>query len=113
MLTIDTTRFSTVVAAFVKSYPAAVAHLDDVAQTDSLEHWCSNERLKSAINFSLTESGVELLGFHDGPRNMWASDSALAVVEALAGEAILRYSRAVPRNHGMLARLLSFGKRSV
>jgi hypothetical protein len=112
MLNIDTTRFSTVVAAFVKAHPHAVAYLDKVPQTDSLESWCTNERLKGAIDFSLAEAGVEFLGFHDGPRNMWASDAALAVVEALASEAVLRYSKAIPRNRGFLAKLFAFGKSS-
>ncbi len=110
MLTIDTTRFSTVVAYFVKAYPHAVPYLDKVAQTESLELWCTNERLKSAINFSLAEAGIELLGFHDGPRNMWASDSTLALVEALAGEAVLRYRKALPGNRGIFAKLFAFGK---
>jgi hypothetical protein len=112
MLTIDTTRFSMVVAAFVKAYPSAVAYLDKVAQTDSLERWCTNERLKSAIDFSLAEAGVELLGFHDGPRNMWASDSAMPVVVALADQSVLRYTKAIPRNRGFLAKLFAFGKPS-
>jgi hypothetical protein len=106
MFTIDTTRYSTVVAAFVERYPEAVAKLDKHTQTDPISRWCTNAALLGAINFSLYQGNRELLAFHDGPRNMWASTEALALVEELAANHVLRFTVATPRPPSLLARLL-------
>ena len=88
MLTIETTRFSATVMAFIKRYPSAIAKLAKRIPTGD---WCTNAKLETAIDFSLTDNGTELLGFHDGPCNMWAADEALSLVQELAKQHILRY----------------------
>ena len=110
MVTIDTTRYSAVVAAFVERYPDAVAKLDKQPQTSSLSRWCTNASLSHAIDFSLRQGNTELLAFHDGPRNMWASTEALALVEELAAKQVLRFKVSPPRPPSLLARL--FGRRN-
>jgi len=105
MLTIETTRYSAVVAAFVERYPSAVPLLDKRHVTAPIDKWCTNANLKSAIDFSLQQESVELLGFHDGPRNMWASADALPLVEELASRSVLRFSVARVRQPSFLERL--------
>ena len=107
MITIDTRRFSAVVAAFVAAYPTARAYLDRRALEGPMENWCTNATLKAAIDFSLRLEHTELLGFHDGPSNMWAADEALPLVDSLAKQRLLRFSvsRSKP---GFFARL--FGR---
>jgi hypothetical protein len=104
VIDIDTTRHSTVVAAFVERYPAA--RLDRRRVAGPLSSWCTNAALRKAVDFSLSLGRVELLGFHDGPHNMWASSEALPLVEELAARRVLRYrvSRFQP---SLLARLLA------
>ena len=112
MLTINTTRYSAVVAAFVAAYPKAVPVLDRRVQSGAAADWCTNARLTGAVNFSLSESGLELLGFHDGPRNMWASDTALPLVERLAAEKLLRFVVEAPRPRRLIDRLFGRQKSS-
>jgi hypothetical protein len=109
MVTIETTRYSAVVAAFAERYPEAVAELDGEPQARPVSQWCTNAALSHAINFSLRRSATELLAFHDGPRNMWASDEALALVQELAAKRVLRFNVSKPRSPSLLARL--FGRR--
>lgn len=108
MPTIRTTRYSQVVAAFVERYPDAKASLDKEITTGPLEAWCTNARLLKAIDFSLHRGKVELLGFHDGPQNMWASIEALPLVEELAAKQVLRFTVQPENGPSLLARL--FGR---
>ena len=94
MLTIVTTRFSAVVKAFIEQFPTAVVRLDGQTPTDPLDVWCTNQKLKVAINFSLVDNGKEILGFHDGPQNMWASNIATSLVKSLADKKLLRFAPA-------------------
>lgn len=110
MVTIDTTRYSAVVAAFVERYPEAVAQLDKRPQVGLVSQWCTNASLLGATDFSLQQGGAELLAFHDGPRNMWASSAALGLVEELAARHVLRFQVASSRPPSLLARL--FGRRN-
>jgi hypothetical protein len=106
MITIETTRFSLVVTAFVYRYPTAIVLIDRKPHCDDVSHWCTNAILQAAIEFSLREGEEALLGFHDGPSNMWASDAALFLVQELATQHVLRYTIAQSRPQGVLARLL-------
>ena len=81
MIDLKTTRYSTVVAAFVERYPDAEARLDKRRVAGPVASWCTNAALREALDFSLTLGDDELLGFHDGPRNMWASSEALPLVD--------------------------------
>ena len=92
MFTISTTRFSQVVQAFVERYPDAVARLDERIQAGPANEWATNAALKGAINFSLTNRSGELLGFHDDPKDMWASTATLPLVEELSAQRILRFT---------------------
>jgi hypothetical protein len=112
MIDLKTTRYSTVVAAFVERYPDAEARLDKRRVAGPVASWCTNAALREAVDFSLTLGDDELLGFHDGPRNMWASSEALPLVGELASRRVLRYrvSRlSPPLLAGLSARL--FGRR--
>lgn len=109
MVSIDTTRYSAVVAAFAERYPGAVPKLDRRPQTGAVSQWCTNVSLLGAIDFSLRQGSTELLAFHDGPRNMWASSEALGLVEELAAKQVLRFRLVAPRSPSLLARL--FGRR--
>ena len=110
MVTIETTRYSAVVTAFVAYYPNAVATLDRQPQTGPVTQWCTNASLSRAIDFCLRDGDIELLGFHDGPRNMWASSEVLGLVEELAAKRVLRFKISAPRARSLFARL--FGRRS-
>lgn len=110
MLTINTTRFSAVVGALLDAYPGAVVVIDRTTQSGAPFDWCTNARLTAANNFSLLSNGVEYLGFHDGPRNMWASDSALRLVERLSTEKALRFTQSAPRPARLIERLFGWRK---
>ena len=110
MLTIETTRYSKVVAAFLERYPEAVPTLDKRSPAGRPSSWCTNAALLKAVDFSLRKGGVELLGFHDSPRTMWASAEALPLVEELAAQHILRYAAAPPKRTSLVSRI--FGRRS-
>ena len=112
MINIDTTRYSAVVAAFVERYPDATAKLDRRSPVGAVSQWCTNKSLRGAIDFSLCQGSLELLGFHDGPQNMWATDEALGLVEELAARRVLRFDIQRPRQRlSVLAWLL--GRRKV
>jgi hypothetical protein len=98
MLTIETTRYSAVIKAFIERYPAAVVSINKKIETRPAELWCTNATLKSAIDFSLVDGEKELLGFHDGPDNMWVSDDVLPFLKELSEKKILRFKDLPVRN---------------
>jgi len=106
VLSIDTTRHSRVVLAFIAAFPDARAYLDRKEQTTSNPAWATNKALRGAIDFTLVRDGVELLAFHDGPGNMWASAEALPLVQSLAEQKVLRFQHASVRP-SLFRRLLS------
>lgn len=97
MFSIETTRYSHVIQAFLAAFPDARAYLDKREQTTASGNWATNKALLGAIDFSLVLNDVELLAFHDGPKNMWASTEAQSVIESLAEQKVLRYRRAKPK----------------
>ena len=108
MPTIHTTRYSKVVSAFIDRYPDAEAKLDKQKPDGQLKSWCTNAALLKAIDFSLRRGQVELLGFHDGPQNMWASTESMPLVEELANKQVLRYVKRSAQPPSLFARL--FGR---
>lgn len=106
MPTIYTTRYSKVIAAFIERYPQAEIRLDKRQPGGALVSWCTNRVLLKAIDFSLLQGKVELLGFHDGPTNMWAASEALPLIEELAAKKLLRYTVEQPKQPTLLSRLL-------
>ena len=108
MVTIETTRYSAVVSAFVAYYPNAVATLNKQPQTGPVTQWCTNASLSRAKDFCLREGDIELLGFHDGPRNMWASSEVLGLVEELAAKRVLRFKLSRRRGPSLFARLFGW-----
>jgi hypothetical protein len=80
---IVTTRYSSVVKAFLDEFPGAVVELDGQIQTSAAIEWCTNAKLKSAFNFSLTQGDTVILSFHDGPKYLYAHDEKEAFVETL------------------------------
>jgi len=108
LVSIETTRYSAVAREFVERYPGII-QIDRKVVQEPLDSWCTNQRLCDSIDFSLVHRGLEVLGFHDGPRNMWAHESTLPLVQQLAHERFLRFrlGRSPPRPTGFLHRLLS------
>jgi hypothetical protein len=106
MPTIHTTRYSKVVTAFIDQYPQAEIRLDKRQPEGGLASWCTNRALRRAIDFSLRQGKIELLGFHDGPTNMWAAFEALPLIEKLAAQKLLRYTVEPPTRPSLLSRLL-------
>lgn len=88
---LHTKRYSAVVRKFLERYPGHV-EVDRKPVHEPVEAWCTNNRLYRAVNFSLVHNGLEVLGFHDGPSNMWAHESATPFVEQLARERLLRFT---------------------
>lgn len=118
IVSIDTTRYSAVVAAFVTRYPDAIAKLDKRTPVGAVSQWCTNKSLRCAIDFSLRQGSIELLGFHDGPSNMWAAVEALDLIEELAAKKMLRFKVSAPRQPqssqpSLLARLFHLLGRSL
>lgn len=91
MIIIETKRYSVTVRAFVEKYPLAISMLDNHVMQESPDKWCVNSKLQNAIDFSLTQNEVTLLGFHDGPGNMWATMGTLPFVQSLAERKLLRF----------------------
>jgi hypothetical protein len=107
VITIETTRYSAVVRAFVESFPAATAKLNRAPVHAGIDEWCTNSNLQGARDFSLMDGDEEVLGFHDDPKDMWASDKALALVNELAGKKVLRFIVTEPKPRGLFARIFS------
>ena len=93
MLTIETYSFSKVIEAFIEHYPSSVIKINNKIITDDVSSWCTDKNLNSVIEFSLTHMGRVLLGFNDGPENMWASDEALPLIKSLEEQNILSFTQ--------------------
>ncbi len=92
MIAIETKRYSATVRAFMEKYPSAISTLDNRVMQESPDIWCVNSKLKNAIDFSLKQNEVTLLGFHDGPGNIWAAMETLPFVQSLAERKLLRFN---------------------
>ena len=109
VLWLQTTRVSAVVAAFVTHYVPAEVRLDKSPVSGAQQTWCTNKQLKRARDLSLVHNGVEMLGFHDGPRNMWAHESTRSFVEQLREQKLLRFSEEkLTVRQGWLSKLVSY-----
>jgi hypothetical protein len=111
---IVTTRYSAVVRAFIDEFPEALVELDGQTRVSAPTVWCTNSKLKSARNFSLTQGDTVLLSFHDGPRFLYAADETLPFVQALREEKLLRIGRPKRFPHpnftiGILLAVIFFG----
>ena len=106
IVTIDTTRCSTVIAAFTERYPDAIAVLDQRVQTGATSEWCTTDTLLDIANFSLRDGVHEVLVFKGSPQNLWASFEALELVEELAEKKILGFKVEAPQPPSLLSRLL-------
>lgn len=106
MLTIETTRYSTVVAAFIDRFPDAQASLNKRRVNGPCSVWATNKALLGAVDLSIRQGSTELLGFHDGPRNMWASDVTVDLVQELASAGVLRYRQARKQGTSLFRRIL-------
>lgn len=93
MLSIETRRYSVVVCAFLEHYPDAEATLNGRLMSRNDAAWCTNSALKHARDLSISVGSLEIMGFHDGPWEMWASSDALELVANLAEKKLLRYRR--------------------
>lgn len=88
---IDTTRYSKVVRAFLDRYPSAVARLNKRSADGPPTEWCTNRVLKPLRDFSLSAGDRVVLSFHDTPRDLWAPEDQLDLVQQLEGQKICRF----------------------
>ncbi len=104
-----TTRVASVVKAFVVAHPDAAVKVDLKPEVRAIDAWCTNQRLKSARDFSLTHNEVELLGFHDGYKNMWAHESTQPLLDSLVSQRVTRYTvTRQSEGRGLFSRVLEW-----
>jgi len=60
---------------------------------DLLRTWCTNRRVRATRDFAVMRDGVEILGWHDHPREMWVASSERAFFDGLAVAKVIRYGR--------------------
>jgi hypothetical protein len=106
---IKTTRFSTVIRAFVEKYPDAEVRLDRKLDSRPLAEWCTRKTLTSLVDFSLAVNDRNVLAFHDDSRELHAPYDQLSFVEELAEKKMLRFEvvEYEKRKPGLWARLFS------
>src|SRR5258707_1365513 len=95
---ITTTRFSEFFRRLLHQYREDVrveidgARYGDADLDSLIASWCTNAKIEDTRNFRLWRGEAELFGFHDSPRDgIWAAQSELPFVQALAQEHIVRY----------------------
>jgi|SRR6187455_2832264 len=108
LFSLRTTRVSGVVKAFVSAHPGAAVKVDLKPEVRPIEVWCTNQLLKSARDFSLTYNEVELLGFHDGYKNMWAHESTRSLLDSLVSQRLTRYTVTQQKERGFVSRALQW-----
>lgn len=97
LIGIETTRYSEFFRRLFAEYAASVTIEIGNGRYSSadvprlLAEWCSNAEICRTQHFRLLRSGVELFGFHDHPRELFAAMSERSFVERLQAEQILRY----------------------
>ena len=98
-ISIETRRYSTLIKRIFEEYNKNVVINIDGARYDEndipklLNEWCTNNRIKSTLDFSLYKNGVLLFGFHDDPGDFYAAMSELEFIERLASEKIIRFKK--------------------
>jgi len=104
---LKTTRYSTVIRAFVERYPDAVVKLNRQLESRSPDEWCTKKILAGLIDFSLSANDNDILSFHDNSREMYVSIDQLPFVKELAAKKMVRYeiSKVQKRKPGWLARI--------
>lgn len=99
VISIDTSRYSALVHRILDEYKDIQVNLEGVSYAGSdiehLKNICTNERLKSAINFGVFKDGKEIFGFHDHPDKFWAAISEIDFVKRAAKHKVIRY-RVIP-----------------
>ena len=96
---IKTRRYSTLIKRIFEEYNENIEiYIDGIRYTEKdipklLKDLCTNNMLKRTINFSISQGGVKLFGFHDTPDEFWAAISEQQFVERLVKEKIVRYKR--------------------
>jgi hypothetical protein len=97
LIGIETTRYSEFFRCLFAEYSDGVTIEIGSSRYSSgdiphlLAEWCSNAEISRTQHFRLLRAGVELFGFHDHPRELFAEMSERSFVERLQGEQILRY----------------------
>lgn len=94
---ISTTRFSEFFRRLLEQYRRGVrVEIDGARHSDAdidslIASWCTNTKIRATHDFALWQGEVQLFGFHDSPRQLWAACSELPFVETLQREHIIRY----------------------
>ncbi|MBM3847870.1 MAG: hypothetical protein FJ405_16490 [Verrucomicrobia bacterium] len=97
LIGIETTRYSEFFRRLFEEYAEGVtieigsSRYSSADVPSLLAEWCSNAEICQTQHFRLLRAGVELFGFHDHPRELFAAMSERSFVERLQTEQILRY----------------------
>jgi len=97
LISIETTRYSEFFRRLFAEYADGVTIEIDTRRYSSgdiphlLAEWCTNAQISRTQHFKLLRGDVELFGFDDHPRELFAAASERPFVERLRGEQILRY----------------------
>ena len=94
LIAIETTRYSEFFRRLFAEYAAHITieigssrfSSDDIPRL--FAEWCSNAEICRTRHFRLLRAGVELFGFHDHPRELFAAMSERPFVERLQSEQI-------------------------
>ena len=97
LISIETTRYSEFFRRLLCEYAESVTleiGKDSYSSADVprlLSEWCTNQEICGTRHFRLLRGDVELFGFHDHPRELWAATSELPFVEQLHSDAVVTY----------------------
>ena len=91
---VDTSRYSRVIRAVLEAHPKSEVLINGASAPEAIDDWCSNEKLKKYVNFSVTLEGRELWSYHDHPANLLVVLSEQRLLDRLASEGLLRFSPA-------------------
>ena len=98
LLTVTTTRYSEFFRRLLERYSTDAHVRIDGKVTPSSEFstlvksWCMNKVIMRTRDFVLYRGKEELCGFHDTPREMWASPAILPFLRDLEREKVIRLS---------------------
>ena len=105
LISIETTRYSEFFRRLFAEYADGITieigrrRYSSSEIPDLLADWCTNAEICRTKHFRLLRGGVELVSFHDHPRELCAALSERAFVEKLQADHILRFRVLPVRNH--------------
>lgn len=97
LISIETTRYAEFFRYLLQEYISGSSvtidgrTIEESGFPQLIEGWCVNERIKQTRNFTLSRNKTELFGFHDSPKELWASITELPFVERMAANKLVRF----------------------